>query len=125
MIKPRGVDLGKKIKKSLWGIFISIICRHKIENRNYRKNAKKRHWFLNKMASPALGGIPNVSNSRCYQKLSDTIYRTEIGYLQDKTRKIKFNNWLEFCLLLLYYILSKIILTWSDEDFFQMGNLIN
>ena len=35
--------LGGPIEKSLWGIFISILYRHKIENRIYRKNAKKRH----------------------------------------------------------------------------------
>ena len=34
MIKPRGGPR-KKLKKVLWGIFISIICRHKIENRAF------------------------------------------------------------------------------------------
>ena len=34
------MDLGKNEKKTLWGIFISIIFRHKIENRTLEKMRK-------------------------------------------------------------------------------------
>ena len=42
-------------------------------------NSKKTRSRVLKMAYPALGnpleGIPNVSRSRCYQNLSNTVYR--------------------------------------------------
>ena len=76
---------------------MSIICRHKIENQIYRKNAKKRHWFLDKMASPAQGvpleGIPNISKSRCHQNLSNTVNRIEIGFVEKKINSI--TDWSE------------------------------
>ena len=40
MIKPRGVNLEKNEKKPLRGIFISIICHHKIEDQTYIKMQK-------------------------------------------------------------------------------------
>ena len=33
VLKPQGVNLGRNEKKPLWGIFVSVIFRHKIENR--------------------------------------------------------------------------------------------
>ena len=35
------------------------------------------------------GGIPNVSKSKCHQKLSNTVYRIEVGPVEEK---IKLNN---------------------------------
>ena len=67
-LKPRG-----KFRKSLRSIFISIICRHNIENRTYIKKMQKNYFEFYIMAYPALqknllGIIMNVQNELLYKK---------------------------------------------------------
>ena len=57
-----------------------------------KKNAKNDIEIAqNNLPSPSEppGGIPNIFKSRCYQNLSNTVYRTEIDLVE---KKIKFDN---------------------------------
>ena len=87
VLKPRSVDLEKNEKIPL---LISIICFHKIENWNYRKNVENRQGNFTKNSSrKPPRGIPHVSRSRCQQNLLKTVYRTKIGLIEkNKIRQL-------------------------------------
>ena len=75
------------MKKTLWKIFISFaITRLKI---GLIEKCEKTTLVLYKTASSDPRGIPNIFKSRCYQNLSNTVYRIEFGLVE---KKIKFDN---------------------------------
>ena len=85
------VDLGKKYKKTLWGIFISIVWPHRNEYRTYRKMQKNDNEIaLNGSSKPNENPERHMTQNqgaiRNYQ--TTVLYRIKFGLLEEKNKKM-------------------------------------